>query len=249
MGLFDLFKKSKNNQQDLQPLLVDMHSHLLPGLDDGSESIEESVDMIKELAGLGYKKLICTPHIMGDFYKNTPESIHEKLQLLKNKLVQEQIPIELEAAAEYYLDEWFLDRLSKPETLMTFGGKFLLIETSYLNEPVNLDETIFQIKASGFYPVLAHPERYTYLYSDFSKFKDIFSKEIYFQININSLSGYYSKPAQVYAKKLIENNMVHFAGTDCHGMRHIHALKKTRQSSIYRNLIKLPLLNNGLLSA
>ncbi|MFN6943723.1 MAG: tyrosine-protein phosphatase [Cytophagaceae bacterium] len=224
-----------------------MHSHLLPGLDDGAETLEDSMELIREFVNLGFKKLITTPHIMGDFYKNTPEGIHEKLNLVREQIKKENLDISLDAAAEYYLDEWFIKKLDKPENLLSFGNKYLLFETSYINEPVHLDEAIFQIKSSGFQPVLAHPERYTYLYSDFKKFIALFEKGIYFQLNLNSLSGYYSKTAQIYAQKLVDNNMVNFVGTDCHGIRHMHAFKKTISNKYYNKLLDLPLLNNELL--
>ncbi len=96
---------------------VDMHSHLLPGIDDGAASLEDSLILAQELSKLGFRKLICTPHIMGDFYKNTPEIIHEKLELLKRALIEEKIPLEVDAAAEYYIDEWFLTKCKDPKSL------------------------------------------------------------------------------------------------------------------------------------
>jgi tyrosine-protein phosphatase YwqE len=238
---------SKKQLKDLPPLYVDMHSHLLPGLDDGSESIEDSIVLIKEFVSLGYKKLITTPHIMGDFFKNTPETIRPKLEELRKAVAAEGIDIQLEAAAEYYLDEWFLEKLQKPENLLTFGNKYLLFETSYINESSILNEAIFQIKSIGLIPVLAHPERYTYLYPDFEKCKSIYDKGALFQLNINSLSGYYSKASQELAKKLIDHEMISFVGSDCHGMRHIEALKKSRDTNYYSKVLGLTLFNNNLL--
>jgi protein-tyrosine phosphatase len=238
---------SKKEDKALPPLYVDMHSHLLPGIDDGAESMEDSIIMIKELVSLGYKKLITTPHIMGDFFKNTPEIIHSKLDELKKAVAAEGIDIQLEAAAEYYLDEWFMAKLKTPEKLLTFGDKYLLFETSYINESSILNEVIFQMKAVGLRPVLAHPERYPYLYPDFDKCRGIYEKGVLFQININSLSGYYSKASQEFAKKLIDNEMVNFVGSDCHGIRHIEALKKSQQTKYYTKALELNLFNNNLL--
>jgi protein-tyrosine phosphatase len=245
--LFKFFSKT-NEEKDVESVLVDMHSHLLPGLDDGSESLEDSIILIKEFVALGYKKLICTPHIMGDFYKNTPEIIYEKLAELRKEVKYAGINIQLEAAAEYYLDEWFMDRLDNKDTLLTFGeGKYILFETSYINSSSYLNEALFKIKSLGLRPVLAHPERYTYLYEKFDKFVELYQKDVFFQININSLSGYYSKPSQIFAQKLIENNMVSFIGSDCHGIRHMDALKRSRLTKSYKKLLQSPLLNNTLL--
>jgi len=247
ISLFKFFSKTNKNK-DIEPVLVDMHSHLLPGLDDGSESLEDSIILIKEFVALGYKKLICTPHIMGDFFKNTPEIIHEKLAQLRKEVKNAGIDIQLEAAAEYYLDEWFMDKLDHKDNLLAFGGdKYLLFETSYINSSAYLDEALFRIKSLGLRPVLAHPERYTYLYENFNKFVEIYQKDVLFQININSLSGYYSKASQIFAQKLIGNNMVSFIGSDCHGIRHIEALRKSRLTNQYKKVLQSPLLNNSLL--
>jgi tyrosine-protein phosphatase YwqE len=246
MNLLSLFKKQVQVSEDV--LLVDMHSHILPGIDDGAADEDDSMRLIKELSALGYKKLIATPHIMGDFFKNTPEIINSKLELIRKKIKEENIEIEIDAAAEYYLDEWFMKMLDEASVLLTFGKNFLLFETSYINEPSYLAEAIFKIKTLGYKPVLAHPERYTYLYSDFKNFEKLYEKEVLFQININSLTGYYSKPAQKFAEKLIEKNMVDFIGTDCHAVRHIEAMRKSRKSKIYSKvLLNSKLLNNSLL--
>jgi len=244
-----LFSSNSTSVDLSHQIKVDMHCHLLPGIDDGVENFDESIDMLKRFAALGYKKVIITPHIMGDFYKNTPEGINTKLQELKKLLIVNNIELELEAAAEYYLDEWFIASLKRSEQLMTFGkiNKYLLFETSYINESSQLFEAIFEMKASGYTPVLAHPERYTYLYSSFNRFIDLKEKGTLFQLNINSLSGYYSQAAQKFAEKLIDNNMVDFIGSDCHGIRHMLALDKSIKTRLYSKLLKLDLLNNSLL--
>jgi protein-tyrosine phosphatase len=242
MGIFDFFKTKPGLKENF--LTLDMHSHLLPGIDDGAPTLEDSIQLVKEMQKMGFKKLITTPHIMGDFYKNTPEIIAEKLNIVKERLKTEGIDIEISAAAEYYLDEWFIEKLERKEKLLTFGDNFLLFETSFLNEPSHLKEAIFLLASQGYKPVLAHPERYVYLYSDFSKFEDLFERGAYFQINVNSLSGYYSKPARLFAEKLIQKNMVHFAGTDCHGIRHLEAFRKSMDSPFFAKLSQQNLLNS-----
>jgi protein-tyrosine phosphatase len=230
-----------------EPLLVDMHSHLLPGLDDGSKHEDESMELIRNFSNMGYKKLIMTPHIMGDFFKNTPATILPALERLRVLVKEENIDIELNAAAEYYMDEWFIDKLNNNEPLLTFGDNYLLVETSYMNEPNGLNEALFLIKSNGYKPVLAHPERYIYLYSDFKRFQEIYAKGILFQINLNSLAGYYSKAAQKFAERLVDENMVDMVGSDCHGMRHVEALQKVRAGKYYQKLLTKKLLNNSLL--
>ncbi|MFN3405571.1 MAG: tyrosine-protein phosphatase [Cytophagaceae bacterium] len=247
ISVFKFLSKNKEENVLCEDVLVDVHSHLLPNLDDGSESVEESLQLIGEFINLGYKKLILTPHIMGDFFRNTPEMIHEKLELLKWRLSDNGLNIQLHAAAEYYLDESFLEKLKKNSPLLTLGNNYLLFETSYINSSSFLDEAIFLMKSNGYKPVLAHPERYTYLYSDFDNFKRIYDKGVLFQLNLNSISGYYSKAAQVFACKLIENQMVDMLGSDCHGIRHIDAMKKSRASKQYKKALQLNLINNKFL--
>jgi len=229
-------------------LEVDVHSHLLPGIDDGAENLEQSVALVRDLVSLGYKKIITTPHIMGDHYKNTPEIIHTKLELVRHELKQHNIQVEIDAAAEYYLDEHFIKLLSNNKPLLTFGDKYLLFETSFLNEPAQLKEVIFQIAASGYKPILAHPERYIYMYDSFKKYEDLYSRGCLFQLNLNSLSGYYNKTAQKFAEKLIDAKMVNLAGTDCHGFRHLEALKKSHREKSFAKLRDLNLINYQLLA-
>jgi protein-tyrosine phosphatase len=246
MGIFSrLFDNKKS--QDTEPILVDMHSHLLPGIDDGVQNLDDSLSLIKEFSTEGYKKLILTPHIMGDFYKNTPEIIRASLENLKKHVIANDIRMELDAAAEYYLDENFMRLLRNKEQLLTFGDNYLLIETSYMSEPMNFAATLSEIKAAGYWPILAHPERYNYLYQDFKKFKEVHDLGISFQINLNSISGYYSKQAQHYAMMLVKNNMVHFVGSDCHNFKHMESLKFTRKSKDYQKVLSLHLFNNSLL--
>ena len=237
--------------QPLAALGADMHSHLLPGLDDGAETLAHSLDLLRELRTLGFGKLVMTPHIMGDFYKNTPEGIRAALAQLRAAAAEAGLAdVQLECAAEYYLDEWLGRKLADGTELLTFGGerRFLLIETSYLNEPLNLNGTLFDLQAAGYRPVLAHPERYVYFYNRFAEIEKLRQENgILLQLNLNSLAGYYSPAARHVAEKLIDGGLVDFVGTDTHHLRHTAALAtKTVKSAYFRKLMALPLLNNTL---
>ena len=224
-----------------------MHSHLLPGIDDGVENYEEAVEVIRKLMAAGYKKLITTPHIMGDFYKNTPEIIYDKLDKLRDIAATMGLDVELDAAAEYYLDEWFVRKLKTDEPLMSFGKKkYVLFETSYMNASPYFDLVVFSLKSKGYTPVLAHPERYVYLFDKPEKLRQMYDTGVLFQININALSGYYSRASQKIAEKLIDNNMLAFLGTDCHGRRHLKHLEKARKTEAYKRALHADLLNNSL---
>lgn len=249
MGFFDqLFRKEKKLAPiDISKLVkTDMHSHLIPGIDDGSKSIEESLSLIRTFKELGYKKLITTPHIMSDYFKNTPDIINEGLALLRKELNNQKIEMEIEAAAEYYLDFDFIDKIKK-EKLLTFGKNYLLFEVSYLNEPDNIDAVIFELQTSGYNVILAHPERYPFWGNNPKRFETLKDKEVLFQININSLAGHYSPGAKKVAEKLIDMNMVNFIGTDCHHANHLKYLEEALCNPALHKLVESgKLLNHTL---
>lgn len=235
----------------LAVLGADMHSHLLPGLDDGAETLEHSLDLLRALRDLGYRKLIMTPHIMGDFYKNTPEGIRAALRQLREAAASAGLgDVELECAAEYYLDEFLGHKLADGTEMLTFGGdkRYLLFETSYMNEPLNLFETIFDLQGRGYQPVLAHPERYTYFYGRFAEVEKLRRDHgVLLQINLNSLAGYYSPAAKKVAEQLIDAGLVDFVGTDTHHLRHTDTLlRQALPLPHMEKLLQLPLLNNTL---
>ncbi len=235
----------------LAALGTDMHSHLLPGLDDGAATLTDSLVLLRELRTLGFRRLVMTPHIMGDFYKNTPDNIRAALASLREAAAAAGLgDVALECAAEYYLDEFLGRKLTDGTEMLTFGGaqRYLLFETSYLNEPLNLFETVFELQARGYRPVLAHPERYTYLYGRFADIEKLRGDYgVLLQINLNSLAGYYSPAAQKIAEQLIDARLVDFVGTDTHHLRHTATLgRKTAATPYFRRLLELPLLNKTL---
>ena len=210
----------------MSTLRCDIHSHFIPAIDDGSKSIEDSIQMIKEFHALGYKKVITTPHIMSDYFKNTPEIILKGLSDVRLALKEANIPIEIDAAAEYYLDFDFERKLDE-EKLLTFGDNYLLFEISYLNPPDNLDHILFKMQTLGYKPILAHPERYNYFHGNFSIYERLIEKGALLQLNINSLTGYYSIPTKKIAEQMIEKNMISFLGSDCHHLGHVELIKKS----------------------
>ncbi len=238
--MFNWFKKISAAQS----IGIDIHSHLLPQLDDGVKSLEEAEDIIRVFHRLGYRKLITTPHIMSDVYRNTPAIIQEKLITLRQHLKEKNIPVDIEAAAEYYLDEALLRMIEGKEQLLTFGKNYLLFETNFLSEPFFLKEFIFQAIAKGYKLVLAHPERYLYLHENFAKAEDLLNRGVSFQMNISSITGHYSKQVQQTAFKLIDRGWVHWLGSDCHQMQHVKCIDDARSTKYFRKVLNLPLLNN-----
>lgn len=231
---------------DLSGIGVDMHSHLIPGIDDGAKTLEDSVALIRYMHELGYTKLITTPHIMSDYFRNTPENINAGLDEVRQALKMEQIPVEIEAAAEYYIDDGFVRKLEE-EPLLTIGkNNHLLVEVSYINPPDNVKEILFRAQVLGYKPILAHPERYPFWYRTFDEYQAFRDMGVLLQINLNSVSGYYGPEAKRVAEKLIDSGMVDLVGSDLHHMKHAASLEKVLYEKYLPKLLDLYLLNKEL---
>jgi protein-tyrosine phosphatase len=224
--------------------MTDMHSHLLAGLDDGVKSHEEALLLIQHFSRLGYKKIITTPHIMSDYYRNEPEQILAKLEELKTILAENHIQVTIEAAAEYYLDETLITKINNDQRLLTFGSNHLLFETNFFSEPFQLNEFIFNAITHGYKPILAHPERYQYM--TMQKAEDLKDRGVLLQLNIPSMVGFYGKPVERIAVKLIEAGLVDLVGSDCHSLLQFNALEDAFKSKNFKKALALPLLNNLL---
>ncbi len=240
--MFSFFKKKKKFIP--APCLnVDLHSHLIPGIDDGSQSMEESLLLLKEFEEIGYKKLITTPHIMLDSYKNTPEIIHSGLEALRHAAQKEGISLEIEAAAEYYLDDGFYDLLDKGD-MMSVEGKYLLFETSYVSKPLIFEEMIFNIASAGYIPMLAHPERYRYVKDPEKEFGRLKELGVKLQVNLNSFAGHYGRAAKEHAVFLNKKGWIDFLGSDVHHQKHVISLASIVTSELYSEILE----NNTILN-
>ena len=227
-------------------LSTDLHSHLIPGIDDGAKDLEESLDLVRSLHDLGYRRLVTTPHTMMHRFPNTTDDILRGLDLLREAVEAAGIPVTIDAASEYYLDEHFLAAVQS-EPLLTFGENEVLFEMSYVIPPVELDTIIFELQSRGYIPVLAHPERYLYLHGKDEEYEKLKAKGVRFQVNINSLGGYYSKPVQKAAKRIMEKGLIDYLGSDTHHRRHIDALTKTLHADIVAKVLKRNTLLNDRL--
>ena len=244
MSWFSGFKKKELESIDFSVLKTDMHSHLIPGIDDGSQHLEESLDLVSALQGLGFSKIITTPHTMSDFYKNTPEIIIKGSEDVQNALDKLNTEIEFGAASEYYVDFDFQKKIEKKEFL-TFGSKYILIEFSFIDAPINIDEIIFNLQLSGYNVVLAHPERY--LYYGLQDYERLTDKGVLLQLNLLSIIGYYSPEVKKQAEKLVNADLISFAGTDCHNMRHAEVLKQCFINPLWHKLSQSAKLLNKTL--
>lgn len=242
----NIFSASKPALTDFSTVKADMHSHLIPGIDDGAKTIEDSIALARRMHELGYNKLITTPHIQHDFFRNTPEIILSGLEKVRAALKSENIPVQLEAAAEYLLDDGFEEKAARGN-LLSFSDKYILVELSYFNPNPNLKTFVFNLQVDGYKVILAHPERYTYWFSDFSKYEDLKNRGVFFQVNLVSLAGFYPDPVKKMAEKLIDKEMIDFVGSDMHNMNYMQALEKClKEKSLVRLVESGKLLNPTL---
>lgn len=247
--MFSFFKSKKPSIPsgvNFSILKTDLHSHLIPGIDDGAQTLEDSITLIKKLMEVGYTKIITTPHIMADYYRNTPDIINKGLDVVREELARQNLNVELEAAAEYYLDETFESKLAKSDVL-TMGSKYLLFEVSFVSYPPNLFDIIDKIKTRGFTPILAHPERYNYLAESIETFQRIKDAGCYLQLNTISLTGYYGKQTQRTAEQLVDHVLVDFIASDMHHVKHAAALESSLSIPYVQKLLTDYQLQNELL--
>jgi len=243
MGLFS-FNSKKTKSASIGLLCTDVHSHLLPGIDDGAQTLDQSVAMINKFVELGYKKLITTPHIMTDSYPNNSNVIKSKLELVTAEIQRLGIPIELTAAAEYYVDEFFLDLIDN-EPLLTFGDNLVLFEFSFHQKPILSNDLIFKLQGKNYKPILAHFERYLF-YNSINDAEELKEKGILIQMNLNSLTGHYGPMAQKLAEQMVDHKIVDLAGSDCHRIEHLVLLEKNLNKKYFHKLLDLNLLNYKL---
>jgi len=238
----------KNLQKDFTFLGTDLHSHLIPGIDDGVKSVEESVEMIKGLHDLGFHKIITTPHINGDFYPNTPEIILEQFQQVKQALKKAKLNIFFQVAAEYKVDDFFMELLDENAPLLTLPGNYLLIEFSFLGPPPQIFETIFRLQAKGYKIIIAHPERYLYYEEELSIFKKFKQHQCLLQLNLLSLTGHYGSGPKKIAKYLVKENLIRLAGTDLHHRHHLKLIRNALENTkINQQLSQYAFENVGLI--
>jgi protein-tyrosine phosphatase len=246
MWLSKIFKKDEPFHEALAWLHADMHSHLLPGIDDGSPDIATSVQLIKGFSKLGYKKIITTPHVLWELYPNTTEIIQTKLAEVRKAISEEGIDIEFSAAAEYYIDDHFAGEVKKRTPLLTISSTMVLVEFSMFAAPMDLREVLFEMQMQNYQPVIAHPERYTYLMRQKTVFEDLKASGCWFQLNLLSLSGYYGEPVRQTAEYLLKKNYYDLAGTDLHHEKHLELLQKL-PASFMRKLQDSGTIKNHLL--
>ena len=215
------FFKSKPTLKDLIPdNYVDIHSHLLPGIDDGAKTFEDTLELSTGLLNIGFSQFITTPHIYQNVWDNTKEQIEEVEMTTKPDLQKNGISIPFRAAAEYLLNDHFI-KLCQAGEILPLKDKYVLVEISYTNPPIQLYSIIFDLRVAGYTPVLAHPERYVYYHYDFDEYLKLKKAGCYFQLNLLAVTGYYGEGITKIAEKLLQKGMYDFVGSDVHHANHI----------------------------
>ncbi|MFD1602746.1 tyrosine-protein phosphatase [Flavobacterium artemisiae] len=220
------FFKSKPYLKDLLGShFIDIHSHILPGIDDGAKNISKSIELVKSFQELGISQIITTPHISHYVWNNSPEIIQNKLIETRNSLKEKKINTPIRAAAEYFMDDWFENHF-KNEKLLTLKDNYVLVEISYQSPPINLHKIIFDLKVAGYIPVLAHPERYIYFHKNLEEYAKLKNLGCLFQLNLLATVEYYGSKVAKTADELLKKGMYDFCGTDIHHRKHIDAFQE-----------------------
>ena len=228
---------------------TDIHSHLIPDIDDGVKTLTESMILIRKMQEMGFKKLITTPHIMSHRFPNTSDIIKKGFEEVQEEVIKKNIDIELDFAAEYYLDEHFLELIKKDDILSFGDKKYVLFEMSYTNPPMNLEQIIFELQSQDYTPVMAHPERYIYYRKEnMHKLQELRDRGLLLQINVNSIGAFYGKKVKSAVGSIIDNKMVDFLGSDTHNKKYLDLLEKILNgSNTFQKVLKTNNIKNSLL--
>jgi tyrosine-protein phosphatase YwqE len=203
-----------------------MHAHFLPGVDDGAADVDDSLELIRSMRELGYERLVTTPHIYAELYPNSRETLQPAYETLMTALRASGMDISLRYAAEYFLDEHVGNLLAAKEPLLTIHESWVLVETSFVQAPLDLDNRLFNLQVAGYKAIMAHPERYAYWHLQRDAYHHLREKGVLLQVNLLSLTGYYGRGVAETARYLVKEGLVDLVGTDCHHERHIAALRK-----------------------
>jgi len=243
--MFSIFKIRKKVAFPFDRLFADMHSHLVPGIDDGSPDLPTSLELINGMIELGFQKLITTPHVLWDMYKNSTQVIEENFNKLQQAIRDEKINVSTGIAAEYFMDDHFDESLQRNETLLTIdASKKVLVEISFVNAPLRLKEQLFDMLMKGYQPVLAHPERYLFFHREKKQYEALKNAGILFQANLLSFAGYYGRAVQDAVEYLVNKDYINFLGTDLHNFRHLENLRNLTLSTTLNKVLDSSVLLN-----
>ncbi len=246
LGFFGKKNKLEYTKIPVESLRIDMHNHILFGIDDGCKTLDLSMEMVDKYLAMGFEKVIASPHIMAEGYKNSEATILPPFKAIQEEIESRNLDLKFEYAAEYYLDENFEKLLEKGE-LLGFSGNHVLIETSIQHAYRGLGNVIFEMGLAGYQPIWAHPERYFYMHprkSDYMKYKD---QGALFQVNLLSFMGQYGPEVKEIAEWMLEEDLIDLVGTDAHHPRHLDMLNQAQIPAKLAEKIKAGHLLNARL--
>ena len=233
MGLFGIFKHNKEQVKLFYN--TDIHCHILPGVDHGSRNIEDSLEMLRAEMEMGINRVILTSHVTAVTFENTRESLMDAFLKLKDAVTDAGLDIDLYLSAEYRMDEYF-DREYAADHLIPMPGKHILLENSFQQELMNLNELLFDMQVKGYKTILAHPERYSYYSHRRKRYEELHNAGARFQINILSFTGYFGEEARDSALWFARNGMIDYLGSDMHNIKHAHIIMDYINSKEWRKL-------------
>lgn len=233
--LFNFFK-SKNSAESKLFYKTDIHCHIMPGVDHGAQSVDESLELIAAQQRWGIEQIILTSHVTDDTFENNPDTLAEGFRILTEGVKEAGNPIRLAYSAEYRIDTLFTDQLEKG-LIVPMPDNYLLLENAFIQEPIGLDRLLFDLKVKGYKVIMAHPERFPYYYGNLDRYKQLHEAGNRFQINLLSLAGFFGKDTKKIAEWIVKNGMADFLGSDMHHLRHAEAIDKYLRSADYRKLL------------
>ena len=222
--MFSIFKKTRN--QKLFNGIIDFHNHILPGIDDGSKSADESLEMLDMYEALGIRKIFASPHIYNDLYPNTAKEINASFKSLNQVSKNHNVNL-LGYIAEYMIDEYFLNDIEKKKKFLVCFGNHILVEMPFFGEIKVLNKALFLLQTEGYYPILAHPERYAFIQT-LDDFEDLKRTGVKMQLNALSLIGFYSKESENKAKLLLKSGLYDSVCTDAHNVNQLKKLQEIK---------------------
>ena len=216
---------------------TDVHCHILPGVDHGSQSVEQSLEMLRAQAEMGIDSVILTSHVTAVTFENTRESLMDAFLKLKDAVTDDGLDMKLYLSAEYRMDEYF-DKEYAADHLIPMPGNHILLENSFQQELMNLNELLFDLQVKGYRTILAHPERYSYYSRRRKRYEELHNAGARFQINILSFTGYFGEEARESALWFAKNGMIDYLGSDMHNLKHAHIIMDYLNSKEWKKLSK-----------
>lgn len=222
--MFTFFKSKKGKQVDMSQISTDMHSHILPGIDDGAQNVEDSLRLIRGLKSFGFKDFMFSPHVLGDYYPNTKATIEKSFGTLDYHLNINKMDCSRSATAEYFYDGHLVELLEKEEIRTLGSTTYFLFELSFRQKPQLLNEFIYNAQMKGYKPILAHPERYSYMTIDM--LNELKNRGVSMQLDLMALTNNYGKSVRKLGEKITNNKLYDFVGTDIHHMGHLQVIEE-----------------------